>query len=207
MPDRERYRILEVSSADLDDVLPLDRLGFKRAQQGSHFRKQCFLNLFAAAMCMAVGNVPFEFGTCLHDRSGAQALRSKRTTCYLNGAVGTDLLHIHVALGTTAGLPYVQGKVLVQLAENYLLRASHDQIGFVLRQTTQALVHDGRWPLPFYVSLSVIHLDGHVVIPKGKVNQRTLRLCTRRRFPGTFTFPIESKSILHLPSSRIVRGL
>lgn len=93
---------------------------------------------------MAVGNVSFEFGTCLHDRSGAQALAIQGTTCYLNGAVGTDLLHIHVALGTTAGLPYVQGKVLVQLAGNYLLGASHDQIGFVLRQATQAPVHDGR---------------------------------------------------------------
>ena len=59
----------------------------------------------------------------------------------LNGAVGDDLVDVHVGLRAAAGLPDAQRELVVELAGDDLVRGLHDELGLVGGKLAQILVH------------------------------------------------------------------
>ena len=70
-------------------------------------------------------------------------LRSHHPARELNGAVGDDLVDIHVGLRAAAGLPDAQGKLVVPLARDHLVGGRDNQLGLLGRELAQILVHQG----------------------------------------------------------------
>src|SRR5882672_961297 len=68
-------------------------------------------------------------------------LRSQHAARQFDGAVGDDLVDVHVGLRTAAGLPDTQGKLLVEFAGDDLVGSLNNQSGLFRRQLAQILVH------------------------------------------------------------------
>ena len=61
----------------------------------------------------------------------------------LNGAVGDDLVDIHIGLRAAAGLPNAQWELVVELAGDDFVGGAHDQPGLFRRQLAEVFVHEG----------------------------------------------------------------
>ena len=57
------------------------------------------------------------------------------------GAIGQDLVDVHVALRTRAGLPDRQRKLLAMTAEQDFLGGSRDRCGLVFRQKPELAIY------------------------------------------------------------------
>ena len=95
---------------------------------------------------------------------------------HLVGAVGDDLVDVHVGLGAAAGLPDDQREVNIEHAVDHLLAGVEDRLGELLRNAARPGVHFACGLLCDPVSA-----DEHprkAVLADGEVPQRALRLGT-----------------------------
>ena len=114
---------MQVRAADLDDVGELLRLGrrARRAARAPPAGAACTISS-AAAMCMAVGKVSFDDCDMFTSSFGWTGfLLPSVAAGQLDGAVGDDLVDVHVRLRAAAGLPDAQREVVVELAGDDLV--------------------------------------------------------------------------------------
>mmetsp|Transcript_14097 Transcript_14097/g.42519 ORF Transcript_14097/g.42519 Transcript_14097/m.42519 type:complete len:557 (-) Transcript_14097:154-1824(-) len=148
MAQSERSGIHGVSAPNLDDVLELLCLPV-----------QCLLQMLKARQQTAVD---FLHGSNVHHSGegvvGALALIhmviwvhhglvAKLAAQDLHGAVGNDLIGIHVALGAAAGLPDDQGEVVQQLSIGHLRRCLDNGFADLGIKVTGLHIHLRRSPL------------------------------------------------------------
>ena len=87
----------------------------------------------AAAMCIAVGKESFDDWLMLTWSLGCTGfLAAELAAEQLVGAVGDDLVEVHVALGARAGLPHDKREMIVELALDHLARGADDGVGAAL---------------------------------------------------------------------------
>src|SRR6185369_15158234 len=101
-------------------------------------------------------------------------LAAHDAACELNRAVRDHLVGVHVGLRATAGLPYAQWKVIVELTLNDLITRLHDQLRLVRRQLAKLFIHE-RGGLLEYAEGSN-HLPRHPFVADIEMMKRTLRL-------------------------------
>src|ERR1700748_4004317 len=80
----------------------------------------------------------------------------------LHRAMGDYLIDVHIRLRARSGLPHEKQKLAVQLSGDHLISSLSDSIYFPLLQMPFSRVHyRGSF---FYITVSVIHLLGHMII-------------------------------------------
>ena len=101
-------------------------------------------------------------------------LRSHFAAGDFDGAVGDDLVHVHVGLGAAAGLPDAQRELVVELAGDDFVGGLHDQLGFVGGKLAQILIHQRAGF--FEHAKGADQLRRHGVAANVEMQQGTLRL-------------------------------
>ena len=101
-------------------------------------------------------------------------LRAQLAARHFDGAVGDDLVDVHVGLGAAAGLPDAQRELVVELAGDDFVGSLHDELGFVGRELAQVLI-DQRAGL-FQDAKGADQLRRHGVAADVEVQQRALGL-------------------------------
>src|SRR5690348_11512645 len=92
------------------------------------------------------------------------------------GAVGNDLVHVHVALGAGAGLPDHQGELRIEFAGQDLVADFGDEIFLVGREQAQFVV--GLGGSLFKMGKCINDLLGHAGLGADlEVVAGTFRLC------------------------------
>jgi hypothetical protein len=104
------------------------------------------------------------------DRRLAAALAAGQ----LDGAVGDDLVGVHVRLGAAAGLPDAEREVVVELAGDDLVGGAGDEVGAVGRHLAQVAVDQGAGLLEDAEGAE--DRPRHAVGADGEVDQRARRL-------------------------------
>ena len=107
----------QMGPADLGDAGERLRLGRQRIPQVRTAGRSRWVISSTAAMCMAVGKVSLDDWDMLTSSLGwIGYLRAHDAAGHLDGAVGDDLVGVHVGLGAAAGLPDTEREVVVELA-------------------------------------------------------------------------------------------
>ena len=101
-------------------------------------------------------------------------LRSQLAARQFDGAVGDDLVDVHVGLRAAAGLPDAQRELVVEFAGDDFVGGLHDQLGFVGGKLAEVLVHQRASLLQDAESAD--QLRRHGVAADVEVQQRALRL-------------------------------
>ena len=131
LAQRERHRVLQVGAADLDDVGELRGLARSSASRSAR-------TAGSRSRTIAVGRGDVHRGRervvgglrHVHVVVGVdRRLRAELAARHLDGAVGDDLVDVHVGLGARAGLPDVQREVVVERAGDHLVGRRDDQVG------------------------------------------------------------------------------
>jgi hypothetical protein len=130
LPERQRRGILQVGAADLDDVGEFLALALERRVQMRQRRQQvsgdlgccCDMHRGWEAVVRRLAHIDMIVG--MHGRVGAGLAAEHHV-----GARRNHFIHVHVGLGSGAGLPHDQGKVIVELAVDHLLGCAHDRLG------------------------------------------------------------------------------
>ena len=129
LTEGERYGVHEVGPADLDDARPGLGLGRQRIAQGSDGRNDLVDDGFGPGDVHrggegVVGGLrPVDVVVGVHGR-----LAAEHAAGHLDGAVGDDLVGVHVGLCARSCLPNAQREVVVELAVDDLLSCGGDQI-------------------------------------------------------------------------------
>ncbi len=100
--------------------------------------------------------------------------RSHLAAGNFDGAVGDDLVHIHVGLGAAAGLPDAQRELIVELAGDHFVGGLHDQLCFVCGKFAEILIHQRAGFLENAEGAN--QLRRHGVAADVEMQQRALRL-------------------------------
>jgi hypothetical protein len=104
------------------------------------------------------------------DRLFAAAL----SACQFDGAVGDDLVDIHVRLRAAAGLPDAERELIGKLARDDLVRCSDNQVGLISGEFFQFEVDLGAGL--FEDAKGADERPRHPILPDGKVDERASRL-------------------------------
>src|SRR6185436_12420724 len=92
----------------------------------------------------------------------------------LDGAIGQDLVDVHIALGARTGLPDIERELVIKLARYRLVGRLDDRFGAPWLQPPGLLV-DQRACL-LNQTVGSVYLDGHAVVADREMLQRALRL-------------------------------
>ena len=119
--------VLQVSATNLDDVLELDALGLNGIAKQGDSGDEALVDLDGSGnvhgsgegIVRGLGHVDVVVG--VNGLLGAELASEE-----LNGAVGDDLVDVHVGLGAGTGLPNNQGKVVQELALDHLVGGLDD---------------------------------------------------------------------------------
>ena len=119
-------------AADLHHAREVLRLGMQRRAQLAHGGQQRALQLDGRGHVHGRGEGVVARLRHVHvivrvHRLLAAALAPR----HLDGAVADHLVHVHVALRATAGLPHAERKLAVKLAVRHFLGGRHDQVAQV----------------------------------------------------------------------------
>ena len=144
LPECQRYSVLQMSAADLDHIRIFAGLRANRFVHLLYGRNECVLYPFGRRNMHrgregVVGGLREVDVIIRMDR----LLRSHHSARELNGAVGDDLVDIHIGLRAAARLPDAQGKLVVPLARDHLVGGLDNQLGLLGRELAQILVHQG----------------------------------------------------------------
>ena len=176
---RQRRGVLQVRAADFDDVREFLGFGVERARAdflppGASWRAVSV----AAAMCMAVGNVSLEDCDMLTSSLGWIGLLAAHLAAgEFDGAVGDDLVDVHVGLRAAAGLPDAQREMVVKFSGDDFVGGLRDEFGFFGGEFAEILV-DQRGGF-LQDAESADELRRHGVVADGEVDQRA-RASARR---------------------------
>ena len=138
----QRYCVLQMGSSDLDDVPPGIGLGIETGDQLIQFRQQRLLQLQSSCHMnrrwedVVCGLGPADVVVGMEGTVRAEALPG-----LLGGEVADHLIHVHVRLGSAAGLPDAQGELIIVLACLARLTSPLDQGHLLVVQQTMAAVH------------------------------------------------------------------
>ena len=175
LAERQRGRILRVRAADLDDLLPVDRLLLQRCVQVLEGREQVGRDLLGA------GDVHRGRERIVRRLAHVHVvvrvnrlLRAHHAAHHFDGAVRDHLVGVHVRLRARTRLPHDQREMIVQLAVDHFLRRCDDVLGQLRLQLAQLKVcfrrrtlHDAQRP----------HDRGRLFFPTDlEVAERALRL-------------------------------
>ncbi len=117
LPQRQRRGVHQVGPADLDDVLESFPFLIQRLAQALDGGNEAFVDPFHCRDVHGSGEgvigrlAPVDVVVRVH-----WVLASHLAAGNFNGAVGDDLVGVHVGLGAGAGLPDHQREVVIQLA-------------------------------------------------------------------------------------------
>ena len=142
LPESQRHGILQVGASNLDDVREFLCLGGDRVVHGLDGGDERVLHPLRGGDVHRRGESVI--GRLRHVDvviGMNRLLRSQFAARHFNGAVGDDLVHVHVGLGAAAGLPDAQGELVVELAGDDFVGRLHDELGFVGGKLAQVLVH------------------------------------------------------------------
>ncbi|MNQ74270.1 hypothetical protein D3C85_890240 [compost metagenome] len=103
-----------------------------------------------------------------------RALAATWATGEFVGAAGDHFVDVHIALGTTAGLPDRQRELRVVLASQHLVGGLFDQAGDVQRQVADAGIDPRSGFLDQGQGMQ--HGQRHALLADGEIDQRTLGL-------------------------------
>ena len=118
----QRSGILQVSAANLDDLLELLLLGLESVLEGDEGRKERLLEVEDGGNVHDGGEGVVGGGAHVDVVVGVDGLLAAHGAAQnLNGAVGDDLVGVHVGLGAGAGLPDNEGEVVDELEGGDLL--------------------------------------------------------------------------------------
>ena len=140
LPQRQGRRILRVRAADLDDAGELGGLGLQARVQVRQARQQRAVqherrgDVHRRREGVIAGHAHVDVVVRVHRLLGAQ-----RAAQQLDGAVGDDLIHVHVRLRARAGLEDDEREVLIPLASDDLIR--HAQDGATHHRGHDAILH------------------------------------------------------------------
>ena len=175
LPQGDRRRILHVGAADLDDVPPRRRFGRDRVAQRADRGQQ---TLGHAECC----------GDVHRRRKGiVRRLRHvdivvrvhrlfapERRAGELAGAVGHDLVDVHVELGAAAGHPHMQRKHILVLAAEDLVGDLDDQAVDLAVEPAAGMIGVGR--RLFQDGVGVDHLARDQILADAEMLKRALGL-------------------------------
>lgn len=123
----QRSGILQVSAADLDDLLELLLLGLESVLEGNEGRKERLLKVEDGGDVHDGGEGVVGGGAHVDVVVGVDGLLAAHGAAEdLDGAVGDDLVGVHVGLGAGAGLPDDEREVVDELERGNLLGGLDD---------------------------------------------------------------------------------
>ena len=144
LAERDRCGVLSVRAADLDDVGPGLGLGVERVVEFLERRDE------AVGDFLGAGDVHGgREGVIGRLRHVAVIIRVHRllgahlAAEYLDGAVGDDLIRIHVGLGAGPGLPDDKGEVLIELAVDHFVGGLDDGLAEFLVELAEGHIGFG----------------------------------------------------------------
>ena len=167
----------QVRTADLDNVSPFDGFGVKSVAQGAHARQKAMGEGFGCSDVHGRGKgvvgglraVDVIVG--VDGRFGAQ-----HATGEFDGAVGDDLVGVHVGLRPASGLPDAKGKVIVEVAVDDVLGGGDDEVAHFGVELLEGHVGLGGGLLEDAESTN--HAQRHGVVTDVKIQKRTSGLAT-----------------------------
>src|SRR6476659_8697112 len=175
LADRQRYRILEVGAADLDDLHPFGGLRRDLAAQRGHAGDQRVVdrgdcsNVHRGGEGVVAALAHVHVVVRSHRLLAAQLAAQK-----LDGAIGQDLVDVHIALGARTGLPDIERELVIKLARYRLVGRLDDRFGTPWLQPPGLFVDHRACLLD--QTVGSVYPDGHVVVADREVLQRALRL-------------------------------
>src|SRR5882762_8610419 len=101
---------------------------------------------------------------------------AQNATGNLDSTIRDHFVGIHVRLRAAAGLPDAQGKVVVELAGNYLICRLFDELQLVARKFSKFMIDD-RGGL-FENAEGADHFARHAIVADSEMDQATLGLRT-----------------------------
>lgn len=117
LTEGERGGVLQVSTTDLDDLVELLNLDLESIAQAPQGRQEGVLQLHNGSNVHSGREGVIGGGGHVDVVVGVDGLLGALLAAQdLNGAVGDDLVRVHVGLGTGTGLPDDEGEVVHQLA-------------------------------------------------------------------------------------------
>jgi hypothetical protein len=134
----QRSGILQVSATNLDDLLELLLLGLEGVLEGDQGRKERLLEIENSSNVHDSGEGVVGRGAHVDVVVGVDGLLAAHGAAQdLNGAVGDDLVGVHVGLRAGAGLPHDEREVVDELERGNLLGGLLDglaQLGVCISQ-------------------------------------------------------------------------
>ena len=144
----ERDGVHQVGAPDFGDVGVGDFLLVQRVAQRRHRRQQPVHDLLGRRDVHGGREGVVRRLRHVHVVVGVdRLLRSHLAAGQLDGPVGDDLVGVHVGLGAAAGLPDVEGELVVPRPLGHLGRGLLDQVGQRRLELAQVAVDLGRGPL------------------------------------------------------------
>src|SRR3954454_1529184 len=133
LSERQRRRILEMRTSDLDDVTERVALARERRAQRLHRRQHLIVQRLSGGDVHrgrehVVGRLPHVDIVVRMDEALGAALAAEE----LGGTIGEHLIDVHVALRAGAGLPHHQWKFAVVLGGEHLVGRAPDGFGLAL---------------------------------------------------------------------------
>ena len=144
LSEREWRRILHMSAANLDDVLPLLGLSRDSVVQRLHCRNQPLLHIDRRRDVHRGGKRVV--GRLRHVDMVVWVnwrLARERRAGELAAAVGDHLVHVHVELGAAARHPHMQREHVVMLAGQYFVTDLDDQLVGLVVESLAGMVRVG----------------------------------------------------------------
>ena len=142
LAESQRSGVLQMGSADLDNVLVLLGLGLERVSQLGDVWDQVVLDLGHRGDVHHGGEGVVGGLRLVDVVVWVDALGADLPAQQLDGPVRDDLVGVHVGLGTGAGLEDDQWEVSCQLARNDLVSSLLNGLGDLWVQSTELLVDD-----------------------------------------------------------------
>ena len=144
LPQRERRGVLQVGTADLDDVLEGLGLGLEGVAQLLQRRDEVLVDGHGRSHVHGRGEHVVGGLTPVHVVIGMDLARFAALAAHqLAAAVGQNLVEVHVGLGPRTGLPDGQREFTIMLAGQHLVGGRLDGLGLVGCQLPQSGVDRG----------------------------------------------------------------
>ena len=175
LAQRERHGVHQVRPADLDDVGPRLGLVRQRVAQRPHRREQGADDLLGRGDVHGGREGVVRRLRHVHVIVGVdRGLGPELATGPLDGAVGDDLVGVHVGLGAAAGLPHPKGELAVERARRDLPGGLDDELRELRVQFAELGVGPRRGLLQDPEATD--HRPRHGVGPDREMDERARRL-------------------------------
>ena len=175
LAQRERRRVLKMRAPDLHDVRERARLGVERVPQRDNRGDEPARDLLHGGDVNRRRKDVVRGLRAVHVVVGMHRdLRAHRAAEALDGAVGDDLVGVHIRLGAAPRLPDHQREVLVEPAFDHLVGGLDDGLRLLRSEQAELAVDEGGRLLDQPEGPD--HLAGEALAPDLEVVERSLGL-------------------------------